>query len=407
MPVANTLISANEFNIVRNKVNTVLGTGGGTGVAQASRGYGQPLNSSGLAANQLVSQRDYDLLRFDIVNARVHQIGTGVSLIDVNEHQLISVSAINPYDTTITTADTDAERFKVASGQFLTDSGTSTAREWSANTSPTTWRTEINAIVRMTFANANQARWFFNTGGEIRINSTRSNPASRSADTAQSTSWTTLLNLVGTEAFGGIYPAISSGGVTRTAQNGFNFYNLTNSFVQFYRRDNTTPYTSNRYILEARTDVANNNNGTATWLEIRIRFVDAYVDPPGANPGAHPPEDNVDGIFTIAVTEKRADSSDFQPVMATTTTQDNSAARSTLRVPTSGVPFIRNGMLVSGSNVGAGKTVASTLLSGSDTIITLNANTDGIVSANTGIILQNRFSVFRPTYSISQTLVGS
>jgi hypothetical protein len=406
MPVANTLISANEFNIVRNKVNTVLGTGGGTGVAQASRGYGQPLNSFGLSTNQLVSQRDYDLLRFDIVNARVHQIGTGVSLVDVNEHQLISVSAINPYDTTITTADGDAERFKVAAGQFLTDSGTSTAREWSANTSPTTWRVEINAIIRMTFASTDQARWFFNTGGEIRINSTRSNPVSRSADTAQSTSWTTLLNLVGTEAFGGIYPAVSSGGVTRTAQNGFNFYNLTNTFSQFYRRDNTTPYTSNRYILEARTDVAN-TNGTATWLEIRIRFVDAYVDPPGANPGAHPPSDNVDGIFTITVSEKRADSSDFQPIMATTTTQDNSAARNTLRVPTTGVPFIRNGMLVSGSNVGVGKTVASTSTSGSDTIITLNENTTDIVAASTNISLQNRFRVSRPIYSISQTLTGS
>jgi len=411
MAVANTLISANQFNLIRNKVDTVLGTGGGANIASASLGYGQPIASVAIPQGKLVTEVDYDLLRFDILNTRIHQVGTaGVSLVDINQHDLIAASPIGTYDTLVTTSRTDAERFKVGAGQFVTDAGVTTFREWSNDTNPKTWKVEINTILRATFANANQARWFFNSGGELRVDSTRANPTNRSANTAQSTSWSTLLNPpngVGTQAFGGIYPAIASGGVTRTAQTGFNFYNLTNSFVQFYRRNNTSPYTSNSYILEARCDVANNSAGTARWVEVKVRFVDSYVDPPGINPENFPPEDNVDGIFTVAMSEKRADSTVFQPIMATTTNQSNSAAPNTLRVPTSGVPYIRPGMKVFGTNIGQNRFVSSSSVSGTNTIITLNNNTQGIVASGTNITLQNVFSINRPSYSISQDLAGS
>jgi hypothetical protein len=405
MTVANKLIQNSDYNNIRTTINNIMGTGGGVTIATASRGYGQIVNSRSIPVGDLVSQRDWDLLRFDIVNARIHQIGSG-SLIDVNENTLISAAEVSPYVTATNISDSDLERFKVAAGQFVTDIGKiSTSREWGAGTSPTTWRSEINSIIRLDFLSANDARSFFNSGGEIRITSSRINPPSgRSANTSQSTSWTTLLSDAGTQAFGGLYPAISSGGVTRTAQNGFNFYNLTSSFVQFFNRVNTTPYAANNYRLEARCNVPNNAGGTATQVDIRVRFIDSYTDP-----GPPAPGDDVDGLFSISIDEKRAESVDFNPITSVSTTANNSAARNTITVATSGVPYVFNGMRVtdSGTLIGLNRTIVSSSTVGSDTIFVLNSNTNSVVPVGTPVTFQNRFIIPVPTYSINQTLQGS
>jgi len=405
MTVVNKLIQNSDYNNIRTTINNVMGTGGGSTVATASRGYGQIVNSRVIPVGDLVSQRDWDLLRFDIVNARIHQVGSG-SLIDIDENRLISASEVSPYGTTTTTSDSDAERFKVAAGQFITDLGKiSTSREWGSGTSPTTWRSEINSIIRIDFPSANAARFFFNSGGEISIQSSRVNPPSgRSANTSQSTSWTTLLSTAGTQVFGGLYPAISSGGVTRTAQTGFNFYNLTSSFVQFYNRVNTTPYAANNYRLEARCNVANNAGGTATQVDIRVRFIDSYTDP-----GPPAPGDDVDGLFTISIDEKRAGSVDFNPITSALTTANNTPARNTITVATSGVPYVFNGMRATDSLglIGLNRTIVSSSTVGSDTIFVLNSNTDSVVPVGTPVTFQNRFVVSGPTYSINQTLQGS
>ena len=64
-------------------------------------------------------------------------------------------------------------------------------------------------------------------------------------------------------------------------------------------------------MLEASCNVANNSSGTANIVYLRIRFIDGYVDPDataGMPETLNPPDDGVDGTFTVSVTEKRADS---------------------------------------------------------------------------------------------------
>lgn len=409
MTTVNKLIQTADYNNIRTTVSNVVGSG------SASKGYGQAVNSRSLPNYELVSQFDWDLLRFDILNARIHQVGSA-SLVEVNENELISSTTASPYATTATTADSASERFKVAAGEFLTDiNKISTNREWGAGTTPDTWIAEINAIFRVTFNSANDARYFFNSGGEIRITSSRVNPPSgRSHDQLQSTSWTTLLSAAGTQAFGGIYPAVSSGGVTRPAQTGANFYALTTAWTQFYRRTNTTPYQANAYILEARVDVANNSTGTATYIEFRIRFDDNYVDPPSGTgalgfPREVGPEDEVDGLFTITLDEKRASSTNFNPITSVLTSASNGFSRNTITVPTSGVPYVTNGMRVtsSGGEVGTGVTVQSSSISGDNTVFVLSNNTSSIVPSGTSVTFQNIFSVSAPSYSVIQTLQGS
>ena len=118
MTTVNKLIQTADYNNIRTTVSNVVGTG------SASKGYGQAVNSRSLPGHELVSQFDWDLLRFDILNARIHQVGSA-SLVEINENELISSTTASPYATTATTADSAGERFKVAAGEFQTGENTS------------------------------------------------------------------------------------------------------------------------------------------------------------------------------------------------------------------------------------------------------------------------------------------
>ena len=74
MPVsANNKITVSDFNNIRNVVLSVMGSGSG------SLGYGQTLFSAAKTANSVISQTDWDNLRYDIVNTKIHQTGAAFS----------------------------------------------------------------------------------------------------------------------------------------------------------------------------------------------------------------------------------------------------------------------------------------------------------------------------------------
>jgi hypothetical protein len=292
----NNLISVSDYNAIRNVAASVVGVG------LASRGYGQTIYSVAKSQNQLVSQTDWDLLRLDLLNARLHQAGSG-SLTEINENQLISAGTINLYESLRTTIDNN--RFNVAAGRFLTvgANANGTTLTSSQNFNGAEWSNEISCILTVTFTDSNRARYFFNSGGTIRIQSSRSGGTRTDA---QNTSWTNLLNSAGLREFGGQIPITGF-----SPLNGQNFYRLTDTYQQYYSLSASSPYGSNSYVLEARSNVANNTNGTANQVFIRVRFIDGYVDPdillgrPDGNFIA--PDDGVDGTFTVSVTEKRAE----------------------------------------------------------------------------------------------------
>jgi hypothetical protein len=286
MPASvNNRISVADYNAIRSIAASVMGVG------SASRGYGQSINSIAKTQNQLVSQTDWDNLRFDLLNARIHQNGSG-ALTEINENQTISATGINLFESLRTTIDNN--RFIVAAGQFLTTGANANGSNLTVSRtySGTVWQNEINTILTVTFTDANRARYFFNSGGTVRIESTRS-PGVRTD--SQNISWNNLLrDFGGLQEFGGNIPAR-------------NFYNLTTAFQEYYSASSSSPYGSNRYVLEAACNVANNSSGTANIVYLRVRFIDGYTDPPGGFAGQFPPEDGVDGTFTVTVTEKRAE----------------------------------------------------------------------------------------------------
>jgi len=277
-------IRAVDYNTIRSKIVNVMGSGAG------QTGYGQSIISTDVAFGNQVTKEQWDSLRFDILNARVHQDGVTPTIVSALKGQPIRFATDSPNNQYNTQSDIAiANRFNLGIGQFVVEAAWNGSAAISPITRTSAWNSSVSSTVTVTFSTADQARWFFNSGGKVRFTSSRSGGSS----TAQNISWSNILSSAGSQSFGGNTP-------------GINFYNLTSSNQIFFTTTASSPYSSNRYRIEARSNIANNTSGGATILTFTVSWLDPYVDPPGANPGAHPPSDNVDGTLTLAVDEIRA-----------------------------------------------------------------------------------------------------
>jgi hypothetical protein len=317
MPVNDTITQA-DYNSIRNKLVSVIGTG------SATLGWGQTIVSSAVDVNTSVSINEWGRLRFDIINAHRHIFGTTPTTAQPALGNTIRYSNTfvpdNSSDAPVTQYDTYANsitsnRFTVHSSQAATAAAGSMATTW-PGIYGADWTARLRGTITVSWPSANAARHFFNSGGELRFASSRSG----GSGTQQNTAWNSLLTSAGTRAFGANMP-----GTGTSPMNGQNWYRLTSSFQEWYTISSSTPYGSNNYKIYARTpSVADNSGGAAASAEFLIEFNDGYVDPgvaPGssfpvsggtgvggggggvqtATPADFPPGDSVDGTFTTSV----------------------------------------------------------------------------------------------------------
>ena len=269
-----TNILAAQYVTIQDKAESLIGAG------SVTRGYGQAVQSSDVFTGNTITKAQWDLIKFDIINIKLHQDGVLPGVVTVNVGDPINFGASAPntnYDTLLETAITN--RFQIAGSQSVVNSTAS-------QTYTTPWSTSLTATLTCTFSTADQARYFFNSGGKVRFTTTLSGGSS----TLQINTWTNFLASVGTRSFGA-----DTGTV--------NYYTHTNSF-QIYDQISVSAayqYSGNNYRLEARTNVSNNSTGTATQLFLRVTLSDSYVDP-----GAPAPGDLVNGTLTIAASELKA-----------------------------------------------------------------------------------------------------
>jgi hypothetical protein len=274
----NSDITAAGFVTIQDKAEALLGTGATT------RGYNQTVLSSDVFSGNEITRVQWDLLKTDIVNILYHQNGELPNIVSVNAGDVIGFGASHPntnYDTLLTTA--DQNRFQIAATQSAVSSKGSA-------TYTSAWSSSAQFTLTVTFASADQGRYFFNSGGKVRINTT----ITGGTTTAQYNAWLNVLNAVGIRSFGADTDPL------------VNYYTLTSSFQIYYQNSLSTPYSANNYRLEAKTDVANNSTGTATILTLRVTLTDNYTDS-GAGFDPNPaPGDSVDGTLTISVEELKA-----------------------------------------------------------------------------------------------------
>ena len=270
-----TSIFASQYVAIQDKAESLLGTGSTT------RGYGQTVQSSDVFIGNTITKAQWDLLRFDVINIRLHQDGVMPAVVQVATGDPIGYGPSSPNTNyNILLEQAIVNKFSLADNQSIV-----TAKTTQTFSSP--WSTQAQTTLTCDFADAATARYFFNSGGKIRITSTL---AATGTPTAQVNAWVNFLNSVGTRSFGAdTDPTI-------------NYYTLTNVYQTFYQDSLSSPYSANNYKLEARTNVSNNSTGTATQVQIRITLSDAYVD---AFPANAPP-DSVVGTLTVNVVEVKA-----------------------------------------------------------------------------------------------------
>ena len=273
----NGLIEDTDYTTIRNKVINVIGTGSG------NSGYGQVTSSTAVSDGVTIAASQWQNLRWDIYNCLVHQNGTTPSIVNVSANERLEYGSGEPNNSYDTFANTVvSNRFNIGSGRFVTENLGSTS------SGDINWNLEAYVDITYTWSNASFARYFFNAGGKIRVASSYS----PFTTTSQTTSWANLLSSAGTQQFGGNTPSI-------------NWFNLTSSFQTYYTATPSSPYSANRYRLQARCNVGNNSSGTANTLIIRVWLRDDYDDPAGQEP-AYAPQDNVRGTISVTTSQIRA-----------------------------------------------------------------------------------------------------
>lgn len=269
-------IKASEYNAIRDKVQQILGTTG-----FGTRGYGQPLQSSPVTAElDIITRKQWNDLRNDIINIKLHQDGVAPNIAEIPLTDPIRYGSAHPntnFNAVIDQA--TITRLNIGEGRFVITEGDSVSTN-------NQWNTQASIEASVTFANANEARYFFNTGGKLRILSSRTG----GTPTAQNVAWSSLLFATGPIELRATGPETSK-----------HFYNLTNNWETLYQGNSSTPYSSNQYRIEVKCDVADNQSATARIVYFRVFWIDNYNDPGPPNP-----PDLVDGTLTFTIEELKA-----------------------------------------------------------------------------------------------------
>ena len=240
----------------------VMGTG------SLSRGYGQTTFGATKNVGDTITANDFNNIRYDLLNASAHQNGSAAALTlagNVAGDIINSTdpNAFIPYASTV-----DSNRFSCHSSRKSTTSAGSNSRTSS-------WASSVSATYTLNFSSADQARYFWNGGGRIRIASSRTGGAASS----QNTAWSSLLTSAGTQSFGG--SLVYSWGTGSTS---------------LYSVASSAPYASNTYAISVSLNAA---AGSATDFNFTLTWNDPYSDPSPGNPPA--PEDIVDGTLSYSV----------------------------------------------------------------------------------------------------------
>ncbi len=256
------LIEATDYNNLingSNQLNTVWSTGTG------NAGYGQTAISTVAVSNTVTATQWATLInRLNSVLTRQSGSGSGISAVTAGQ----TISWISTLQTNINTSYTNRLNANTT-GTVATGTGLAYAAWTSTSTSSTLTR---SFGARATFASADQARYFFNSGGKLKFNISATSSGSSRSTAAQ--------NLVG--YLGGVttFNATTNGGRTGTGgtlntnNTALGYYNITTGNTTVVAVTSvTTNYTTDTANIAVKTNGtqgANADNGTTIdfWATI-------------------------------------------------------------------------------------------------------------------------------------------
>ena len=256
-----------EYNNFLNGTETPKGINVIFGTGSLSRGLGQTqLNS--VAAGEKIAAAQWNSLFAAMDNVANHTNDTLTSTAAKAAGDVIAVKAALIADlTTLSASVSDGSPNATA---------LSTSEALQTSTSSARWAGSHTVEHSITFTNANQARYFFNAGGKIQINITRTTNAGTAA-TSKDTSVDELITALGDFRLKSQASDYSEDGSTNTetlSTDGTNigFYDLTTSYQTILElTQNSGTYTTMYFKVEAKADAA---AGSATVVTIRTSIVD-------------------------------------------------------------------------------------------------------------------------------------
>lgn len=236
-----------DYNAIQKIISAVLGVGGtnpSTSVADASYGYGQTVTSAEVSQYALISVAQWNALRNDLLKARQHQSGADES----------GNLALPTLDTKIAEADRAAYLSfanVISTNRLVTPpSSQSSFSTVSTATRTVAWTSTITQTFTAEFANADQMRYFFNTGGNFKISASLTNYTTNDGSKLVNESWYALLSNMGVITFGANTTTNTGSGTP--AQIGFHQLTTTNQLVFSKLVEAGNQYTPNQYDLYAR-----------------------------------------------------------------------------------------------------------------------------------------------------------
>jgi hypothetical protein len=276
------LIEATDYNgFVSTNSNANLNDIWATG--SLDKGYGQTALST-VSAGGTVTATQWASLVNNISSIASHTGTTITSRTAPTAGNTITV--LSNVATDLTNITTNRGNAVANGSQYGIFSGT-TSRTASTGSGSTPWT--ITWTHTVTFASANAARWFFNAGGRIKIEFSKTSTGTEADD-----EWNDLANTLCGDLFftGGTGTQTIAGtaytGTTRVGGTGTpttlstttGFFDLLTSDTEIYLQfADTAPYTGNFIRVRAKADAA---VGSATV----ITFTTAWFDPGGSPAGS-------------------------------------------------------------------------------------------------------------------------
>ena len=265
------IIRASDYNAFVNQVSDIYGVGNG------DRGYGEtaiPLST--VNAGDVIASTEWTNLRNAIEVCAQHQ-GTPIPDLpptgelatdEIVEAHESSSPTNNPFDFNSFVNAIDNNRFNIDGG-----ASASLISGVQSHSRGSSWSATIDTVQRAEWPTEDDARFFFNSGGFIRVSFDHPNGSSPQDD-----NWRQVFNDIGVVTFTSTTTNVSG---TSGTSNNIGFYDLTSSFQRIY--DGTDvgsgAYSANDVLVDARSiNISGVNGGNGTGVELRITFQDQHTN---------------------------------------------------------------------------------------------------------------------------------
>lgn len=281
-----------DYKLIQETVSKVLGTGTG------SFGYGQTIASGAVTQYQKITETQWSQVREDILRCRMHQTGvdysgsltvptTSVKIVESDRLAYLNMAQLSETNALVSPPSTQATRLTLVKSIY-----------------EDSWNTSVGLTEIVDFGTYNAARYFFNSGGQIEISSSRVGGTSPSP---KNSTWSTMLSTMGTIVFN--YTSTTKTGSSGTGT-AYGYYDLTTTDIKIFEQNAPVggSYSLNKYVINAKI------NATGSQVIFTIQYLDlaTYTNTTVYGPGLGPygSDEYVDGTLTSEIKTYRATAPD-------------------------------------------------------------------------------------------------